>query len=295
MSGREEKLRKALERFRREIEKVFADGRAAEFLRFAARFRRYSFHNTMLIYLQRPDATWVAGLRTWNELGRRVRKGERGIVIFAPVLVRQRLTVSRDGEEREEEREVVVGFKAVRVFDVSQTEGRPLPENPFALRALEGEDEAGIFARLAGKSPLPIRFEPTLPAEGYLDPDAGEIVLGEHLSPAMRTKVLLHELSHYFAGHGSGEGGEEERDMMEVVAEGAAFLAAEALGLDTSSYSLGYVAGWGRDFKKILSAGRRIFEVAEKVLVLAEEESPAAAVPAFGQSRASGKNAFKVI
>lgn len=270
---RKEKLRAALERFRAGIEAIFADGRVEEFFRFANAFRRYSFHNAALIFAQRPDATLVAGIRKWNELGRRVRKGERGIMILAPVLVKKTVTVEdADGQAREEEREVLAGFKQVYVFDVAQTEGKPLPANPFAsqVRPLEGEDEAGLFERLAAASPVRVEFGETRPAEGWWDPRLNKIVIGQHLSPAMRVKVILHELAHCLAGHGTPADGEQERDLREVVAEGAAYLAAQALGLDTADYSLGYVASWGKDMRKILTAGERIFATAEKVLALVE-------------------------
>ncbi len=265
-----DKLAAAMERFRTGIEALFAGGRVEEFLRFAASFHHYSFSNTLLIFIQRPAATCVAGLRKWNEMGRWVRKGEKGIAILAPVLVKKKFTVIDEttNTEREEEREVLVGFKWVYVFDVAQTEGKPLPR---LVEHVTGESHADLFDRLAAASPVPVRLGDTGAANGYFDKLRNEIVVSPHLPGNMRIKTLLHEIAHAVAHGRDGEYRDDAYSMGEVVAEGAAFLAAAQLGLDTAEYSLGYVASWGKDLKAILAAGEKMMRVARQIIERVEK------------------------
>lgn len=260
-----DKLAAAMEQFRKGIEALFAGGRVEEFLRFAASFHQYSFFNTLLIFLQRPTAARVAGLRKWNEMGRRVRKGEKGIAILAPVLVKKKFTVIDEttGAEREEEREVLAGFKQVYVFDVAQTEGKPLPR---LAEHVAGKSHAHLFDRLIAASPVPVRLGNTGAANGYFDSAQNEIVISPALAGNMKIKTLLHEIAHAVAHGKDGEYRGDEYRIGEVVAEGAAFLAAAQLGLDTAGYSLGYIAGWGKDLKTILAAGEKMMRVARKII-----------------------------
>ena len=266
------------------VKEVLAEGQLAEFLKFISRFREYSLHNTLLIYRQRPNATMVAGLKTWNSLGRRVKKGEKGIAIFAPTIRKVRVTVEEcdpeTGEvrlvEREEER--VVGFHVTYVFDVSQTEGKPLPEPPEEKKVPGGRAARYIWDRLLKVSPFPVRWGCLIPgAKGEFDPLTGEIHLDPTLEEGMRAKVLLHEVAHGLAYRLGVDGpevrqkyGGDARARSEAIAEGAAFIAAHHFGLDTSGYSFDYVAGWVRDAEKLLEWGEAVRKVALELIRLIE-------------------------
>ena len=236
-------------------------------LAFAGRFHSYSFGNALLIAAQRPEATYVAGFHKWLELGRHVRKGEHGIAILAPIVVR------RDAETDEPER-VVRSFKLAHVFDVAQTDGAALPETVFARR-LEGgaERETALYAEL----------EDTLRVDGWaverVAADAlapigtqanGVTIYGTHtvqvrddLSAAQSLKTLVHERAHTLL-HG---GTVQPRELIECEAESAAYVVLSALGIDAGSYSFGYVAGWSKgDAKVIQAAGRNALTAAQKIL-----------------------------
>ncbi|WP_251153611.1 ArdC-like ssDNA-binding domain-containing protein [Cellulosimicrobium sp. Marseille-Q4280] len=223
-----------------------------------AKFHRYSMLNTLLIAAQRPGATKVAGFRKWkDELGRHVRKGEKGISIFAPKTRRVPVTDAAGnpvkGENGKAKYEVrCIGFTTTTVFDVSQTDG---PEMPAVTHDLSGEPPAGFTQDLEaaitaqgytiGSEDLPGT------ARGYTDPRGKRVVVEASLSPAMRAKVLAHELGHIACGHTerleeyhSGHRG--GRGQMEVEAESVAYALCRANGMSTQvgDVSGTYVAGW---------------------------------------------------
>lgn len=275
---KDQKVRELYNRLVEGVRKVLSEGQLAEFLKFMSRFREYSLHNAMLIYMQYPRAKMVAGIKTWNSLGRRVRKGEKGIAIFAPTLKKVRVREEHTGpetgelrvEEREEER--VLGFHIVYVFDVSQTEGKPLPKPPEPEeKKVPGGDAARfIWERLLSASLFPVRWGCLTPgAKGEFDPAAGEIRLDPTLDEGMRAEVLLHEVAHGLAHRLGVDGpearrryGKDERARGEAIAEGAAFIAASRFGLDTSDSSFDYVAGWVRDAEKLVEWGEAVRKVA---------------------------------
>src|SRR5579871_2135516 len=208
--------------------------RFTQWLRARATFHDYSLNNTLLIVSQRPDASRVAGYKSWQKLGRQVRKGEHGIKILAPCRVKSE-TTDRSGDTRDSYR--VVGFRIVSVFDVSQTDGEPLPELEY--RPLDGDAPAEMVELLetvAANAGLRIEYRtPEIAgAHGYLRRSDALVVIDPDQSPAMRAKVLAHELGHYFdptlaedpqlyAGH---------RGDCEAVAESVAYVVAAHFGLD---------------------------------------------------------------
>jgi antirestriction protein ArdC len=241
----------------------------ARWLETKSKFHTYSFGNTMLIAMQRPDATRVAGFRKWQELGRQVRKGERGIAILAPLVVRK-----RDAEDDEDERAVF--FKTVHVFDIAQTDGEDLPE---PCRALTEGGSQEDFMRLrdhALAEGLTVDTDDLTGPNGYIDRSARRIVLGSHVfqtgTPAMRTKTLTHELAHWHdlgPDHDTGS-----RDEAEIVAESVAYVVGHALGLDTSDYSAGYVLTWaGGDVDRLRELADRIDKTARPMLAALEVET----------------------
>lgn len=236
-----------------EVEALRGSAQWRRFLAFVASFHAYSFSNVLLILSQRPEATRVAGYRTWASGGRQVRKGERSIRILAPMSVR---TSSEDeaadvieGEPAPSRRLV---FRPVSVFDISQTD--PI-EGAQDLTAglgqdLAGEDPDGVFERvtayLAGIG-WSVAREPLYGPSGFSTTDGSRrVVIAAGLGPAHAASVLLHEAAHVTLGH--CERPHEEyrahRGAFEVAAESVAYVSAGLLGLDTSASSVAYVAGW---------------------------------------------------
>jgi antirestriction protein ArdC len=248
---------------------LLESGGVKEFFSNMAKFRRYSFANQLLIMLQRPGATKVAGMTTWNGLQRRVKKGERGIAVFAPIFRKK-----ESGDSGEEE---LVGFKTVHVFDISQTEGKDLSckelQGTTDFVASPDVDTGELTRRLRSACPVPVLRKPLAGMRGYYDPANGVIVLSESLSDRGIPRTLIHEMAHWLAirtGEHRADAASGERPMGEVVAEAAAFIALSHFGLDTGSISFAYVAGWGRDVKKIVSWGSAAMRVANGLIDLVE-------------------------
>lgn len=236
----------------------------------AARFHQYSANNVLLIWLQRPDATRVAGYQAWRKLGRQVQAGEKSIKVLAP-LVRRVSDPETEVHDPAAMRRVVTGFRVVSVFDVAQTTGDPLPPSPIEL--LQGDGPAGVLEALeavADADGLTVSREDTRPGvNGYLDRKGRQIVLSPTLDPAAQVKTLAHELGHYWDPWlaAQPEGYPFHRGLCEVVAESVAFIVGDALGLDTSAYSVGYVASWADgDAKKVLDLAGRINSSADAIL-----------------------------
>ncbi len=254
---------RALELLREGVTKLMTSDAWRRALALKAAFRHYSFHNGVLIALQCPGATLVAGYRAWRRLGRHVRRGERGIAILAPVL-RKRLD-ELTGEEHEQ----LVGFRTVFVFDVSQTEGAPLPEPPRptlltddtrAIRALTRRVEA--LARSRG---IAVERAPLAHAYGRYLLDARRITLHPSLPPLQELKTLIHELAHALA-HGDGRHTSHDVPRLELEAESTAFIVCHALELDTSDYSFPYLAGWAESPEDLLAIGEVAARTAELIL-----------------------------
>jgi len=199
-----------------------------------AKFHRYSFGNILLIASQKPDATHVAGHRAWMDLDRHVKKGERGIAIIAPLVFRKAVA---DVVSSDEDGETTLRFRAVHVFDISQTEGEPLPE--FA--AVSGNPE-GFFdglKRLVSSHGIDFGYSATLgSAEGASF--GGRILLREGLSPAHGFSVLTHELAHELM-HKKEERRTLSKTVRETEAEAVAFVVSHAIGLETNSAGVDYI------------------------------------------------------
>lgn len=235
-------------------------------LEVAARFHRYSFSNTMLILMQRPDATQVAGFNTWKKLGRHVLRGENGIKILAPMTARKTVTDEETGEEQTIR--IIRGFKVVHVFDVSQTDGKPLPDVQ-APELLTGEASAETWDRLVGFAgtlgyTVLRETHAAIPqANGVCDYQARTISVRPDLQGAQALKTLVHEIAHAVL-HGVGSA---ERSTAEVEAESTAFVVLRALGHSPEGYSFPYVAGWsGGDLKVVQETGERVVDAARRIL-----------------------------
>lgn len=257
-----------------------------------SKFHRYSFNNTMLIAFQCPHATQVAGYRKWQEMNRHVMRGEHGIRILAPVTI----TVDADGNRVKPRtpgsKQIVVGFKVVSVFDVSQTDGEPLGTPP-PMQPLDGDAPDGMLDMLgavADAEGLTVEYLPIpIPGlSGFLDESKKRVVLkkGEH--GAESAAALAHELAHHFDPnlHDAGEAptGDaratymHERGDCEAVAEAASYIVSAAFGLDAGDSAVGYVVAYAKgDPDVIKRLAQRIDATVRRILDYSRKENGKAA------------------
>ena len=284
-----EKLKEITDRLEQGISELFESDRYKEYLSVMSKFHNYSFNNTVLIAMQKPDASLIAGFNAWkNEFGRNVKRGEKGIRIIAPSPFKvkkemekidpktQRPVIGRDGKPVTEEREVTIpAFKVVSVFDVSQTEGRELPN--LAVDALTGDVDKykDFFAALEKTSPVPVGFEKIEGgAHGYYHLEEERIALNEGESQLQSLKTLIHEIAHAKL-HSidlniplDEQPNRPDRRTREVEAESIAYTVCQHYGLDTSDYSFGYVAGWssGKELTELKNSLETIRSTAAEII-----------------------------
>ncbi len=247
------------------VSELFESDKYKNYLNTMSKFHRYSVSNCMLIAMQKPEASYVAGYTAWRDkFHRQVLKGEKGITIIAPSPYRKLVDVNvvdtdgkqvidTNGNPVVEEKEIVYqAFRTATVFDVSQTAGEPLPTIVSDLMdPVQGYDD--YVDAITELSPVPVRFDNIDgSAKGYFSPQKQEIVVQRGMPEEQTIKTLLHEVSHARLGHG-GEDDHFDRHAHEVQAESVAYCCCSALGLDTSEYSFGYIAGWssGKDVKEL--------------------------------------------
>jgi len=282
------KVKEYQEKLLEGVKKLVESENFMDFLKFSSKFRSYSFGNVLLIWTQRPNATQVAGMKTWNALGRTVKKGEKGIMIFAPFLKKVKRAIGTEESpapdvtaeslektrSQEKEEQTLVGFKSVYVFDVSQTEGKPLPELEVGKPSMDDGDAEELFGKILKASPVPVDFEEIVgSSNGYYMPKERKIVLSKVLTAAQRCKTLLHELAHYLSLD-PANAGDFSRSREELIAEGAAYIVSAHFGLDSSDYSVPYVAGWaGGELKEVLSVGEKMRKVSERLIELVDPQA----------------------
>ena len=238
-------------------------------LKFKARFYRYSFNNCFLIQFQCPEASYVAGYRRWQSLGRQVRKGEKAISILAPIIK----TVEEEGEEVKR----LVGFKTASVFDIGQTnsanpdeDSHSIPEPPMPER-LTGDSESirKALSRLeafATEQGFPVQRKAIFgSALGKFSLTSNIITLRDDLEPLQALKTLTHELAHALM-HRDISPHSDRRHLCELEAESCAFIVCHSLGLDTSRYSFPYLANWADDPTELLPAAEKACKTAEQIL-----------------------------
>ena len=284
-----EKLKEITDRLEQGITELFESERYREYLRVMSKFHNYSFNNTLLIAMQKPDASLVAGFSAWkNNFERNVMKGQKGIKIIAPspYKVKQEMKkidphtqqpiIGKDGKPVTEEKEITIpAYKVVSVFDVSQTEGKELPD--IAVDELTGDVERyrDFFAALEKTSPVPIGFE-QIPgsSHGYYHLEDKRIAIQEGMSELQTLKTAIHEIAHAKLHDIDLNAPENEqqprvdRRTREVEAESVAYTVCQHYGLDTSDYSFGYVAGWssGRELSELKSSLETIRSAAAEII-----------------------------
>ena len=284
-----DKLKEITDRLEQGIMELFDSDRYKEYLRVMSKFHNYSFNNTLLIAMQKPDASLVAGFQSWkNNFKRNVVKGEKGIKILAPSPFKikqemeiidpatQKPVIGADGKPVKEEKEITIpAFKVVSVFDVSQTEGKELPD--IAVDMLTGDVECfkDVFAALEKTSPVPIGFEKIEGnSHGYYHLEEKRIAIDEGMSELQIIKTAIHEIAHAKLhdidpnAPKEEQAGRPDRRTREVQAESVAYAVCQHYGLDTSDYSFGYVAGWssGRELDELKSSLETIRSTAAEII-----------------------------
>ena len=285
-----------IERIDEGVKAVFQSEKYKEYLKFASKFTDYSARNTLLINLQRPDATLVAAYGKWKQLGRQVERGQTGIEILAPVAYKtnQVLETERpavdefgnqlynpDGTEKMETVEkpmTGLAFKKVYVFDVSQTSGKELPDPVTELTGdIDSARKEAVFAALKKVTGIDIEFKDIKGgAKGYYSATNNEIVIKSGMSDAQTLKTAFHEAAHNLLHDPAKDivTNKSPRNEKEVQAESVAFMVAERFGIDTSEYSFPYIASWsdGKQLEQLKSALQEIQEAAKKISSEIESE-----------------------
>lgn len=285
-----------IERIDEGVKAVFQSEKYKEYLKFASKFTDYSARNTLLINLQRPDATLVAAYGKWKQLGRQVERGQTGIEILAPVAYKtnQVLETERpavdefgnqlynpDGTEKMETVEkpmTGLAFKKVYVFDVSQTSGKELPDPVTELTGdIDSARKEAVFAALKKVTGIDIEFKDIKGgAKGYYSATNNEIVIKSGMSDAQTLKTAFHEAAHNLLHDPAKDivTNKSPRNEKEVQAESVAFMVAERFGIDTSEYSFPYIASWsdGKQLEQLKSALQEIQEAAKKISTEIESE-----------------------
>ena len=255
-----DRLKEITDKLEKGLQDLFSSGQYADYLKTMSKFYGYSASNTLLIYMQRPDASHVAGYGDWQKnFKRHVKRGEHGIKILAPCPYKQQVEREQTGPDGRAvtvtEEVTRAAFKPVTVFDVSQTEGEPLPE--LGVNELTGDVEhyPDFFEALKKVSPFPVGFEAiTTGAKGYCNYAEQRIAINEGMAEVQNVKTAIHEITHatlhnYYAEKEKEvpPGQRKDQRTREVEAESVAYTVCQHYGIETSEYSFGYIAGWSSD------------------------------------------------
>ena len=287
-----QKVQEITEKLEQGIKELFESEKYKTYLNTMSKFHNYSFNNTMLIAMQKPDATLVAGFKAWQKnFDRHVKKGEKAIRILAPAPykikeerdkidpVTQELLLDKDGNPQKEEVEITIpAFRAVSVFDLSQTDGKPIPELTAKELLSDVEGYQDMIRAVEAISPVPIELEEIAgDSKGYYDREAKRIAVQENMSESQTLKTMIHEVAHSKLHSKEVEQDEQmkkDRNTKEVEAESIAYTICQHFGVDTSDYSFGYIAGWssGRDTKELRASMDTIRRTASELITGIEEQ-----------------------
>jgi len=282
----EKQLKEISERLEQGVKEIFTSERYTEYLNTMSKFHNYSFNNTLLITMQKPEATLVAGYQAWQKkFNRHVKRGEKGIQIIAPAPIREKQEIEKidpvtkepvigdDGQPETEIVEMVIPrFRITTVFDVSQTEGEPIAELevPELTGSVQFYDT--FMQALQNISPVPIRMMNVEgEAKGYYHQTEKYIAIKEDMSNVQTMKTGVHEVSHALLHDREvmdAEGILKDRTTKEVEAESIAYIVCNHFGLDTSEYSFTYIASWceSRDMKALKASMDTIRKTSSEVI-----------------------------
>lgn len=263
-------IKEITEQLEKGVKEVFESDRYKDYLNFVSKFYNYSVNNSILIFMQKPDASLVAGYKAWQtKFKRQVRKGEKGITILAPCPHKFKKEVEDENGNIEEKEIQYLSFRATTVFDISQTDGEEIPHFVDKLTG-EVDNFNELFAKLEAVSPVPVEFEEIKTgAHGYFHLEDKRIAINEGMSERQTIKTLVHEISHAMLhDRESGEEKDADKNTREVQAESVAYTVCNMLGLDTSDYSFGYVAGWskGKEVKELNASMEVIRKTAKEII-----------------------------
>lgn len=257
------------EQLEKGVQDVFQSGRYTDYLDTMSRFYNYSANNCMLILMQMPEATYIASYKAWQkDFKRQVKKGEKAIKIIAPILHKyMKEVINQDGTKDEYESQWI-SYKAVPVFDISQTEGEALPT---LVERLTGDVEGYncFLQRLVSCSPVPVEYEDIRTgALGYYSYTDKRITVQQDMSQQQTVKTIIHEIAHAILHGKDGDETEADRGTKEVQAESVAYTVCKWLGVDTDDYSFGYIAGWSNDKNtKELTASMEVIRRTAKTII----------------------------
>ncbi|MDY6279861.1 MAG: YodL domain-containing protein [Roseburia faecis] len=284
-----QKVQEITDKLEEGLKELFESEKYKTYLSTMSKFHNYSFNNTLLIAMQKPEATLVAGYKAWQKnFERHVNKGEKAIRILAPAPykikeerdkmdpVTGEMMFDENGMPQKEQVEVTIpAFRAVSVFDVSQTDGKPIPELEAQelLSTVEGYDD--FVQALMNVAPVPIGFE-DIPGDskGYFHTEEKRIAVQENMSESQTLKTMVHEVAHSMLHNKEinrddlMEAPAKDRNTKEVEAESVAYTVCQHFGIDTSDYSFGYIAGWssGKDMKELKSSLDTIRKTASELI-----------------------------
>ena len=289
-----QKVKEITDKLEEGLKELFESEKYRNYLSTMSKFHNYSFNNTLLIAMQKPEATLVAGYQAWQKnFNRHVNKGEKGIRILAPAPykikeerdkldpVTGEVMLDQDGMPQTEEVEIKIpAFRAVSVFDVSQTDGEPIPELEAKelLSTVDGYED--FIKAITYVAPAPIGFE-DIPGDskGYFSPTENRIAVQEGMSESQTIKTMVHETAHSMRHNKEVNkenifGPAKDRNTKEVEAESIAFTVCNHFGIDTSDYSFGYIAGWssGKDMRELKSSLDTIRRTASELITGIEEQ-----------------------
>lgn len=276
MTKNQDKIKAALDRIEDGLAAINSDENWLSYLCFQSKFYNYSFRNTMLIYLQNPQATYVKGYKAWNQLGRYVKKGSKGLSILAPCF-RTKHDVGQEEEEKKCEK-VISGFRVTYVYDIADTDGSD-EYLPVLVKGLTGNSETQqkLYERIL--EVISKEYQVTevmgIAAKGSYNRETGKICVRGDLDYLQKIKTLLHEYAHAidFKLHSESDVKHNQR---ELIAESVAYVVSENLGLDTGSYSISYINTWMGDKDGLKSIADTVQKISAQIINNLAESSGSA-------------------
>lgn len=281
----QEKIQAALDRIEEGLATINTDEDWLHFLAFQSLFYNYSFRNAMLIYLQNPEASYVKGFKAWNQIGRYVKKGAKGLAILAPCYRKvedfkepENKSEYQDSEGEKVIKRVISGFKVTYVFDIADTDGSD-EYLPVLVKGLAGnsEQEQEIYEKLKAfiSTEHPVQEVTGTASKGSYNLATGIISVRSDVEYLQKIKTLLHEFAHAidFAMHPEED---ISRNRRELIAESVAYVVSMRLGLDTSRYSISYIKSWLKDKEELKIVADTVQKVAAKIINSLAESSDSA-------------------
>lgn len=258
----EQRVKQAYKKLQEYLKNIETNEEYLRFLRFQSRFTQYSANNALLIMLSQPDATFVAGYSAWSKMRRCVRKGEKAIRILAPCTFKVYDDTQNDYVDR------IAGFRIANVFDISQTEGDD-SEIPEIVKGLtdDGQLNEIIFEQLVNACPTHVSFNPSMSAKGSFNCETKQILILNKCSLNQQAKTLFHEWAHFLCDKMKIQ---NDYATEECIAESVSFVVSERLGMNTSNYSVPYIASWKKDIDVMQSITETVQKLSREILTRLE-------------------------